>query len=548
MRKPLLMALAGAWSLGTAATASAQPVNPVKFNARPPYEVAKSPEFLAVADMNSDGIPDVIASSPTSQKVTVLTGGSEGFAAVVAAGPFLTTRFSKPEQVAAGDLNGDGFTDVAFADSLANQLVVLIGNNDGSLGNPVFIQTGAKPWGVAIGQFGNTSCNDIAVTNQTDNNVSVFFNRCSGNGRASFSPPTSFPTSKKPGLLFADDFNNDLIPDLVDINIGNIGANDMTELLGTGGNFQNHGNFVVGDGAQQATTFDFDNDGNVDIAVASGRITSRHVFSSSFTVLLGDGSGFFGRSNNFQVDCTQLIPDTAVCLPIGIAAGDFNLDGIPDLAVAVAYANKLLIYAGNGDGTFDLIGQPIDIVGNPTFMVAADFDDDGRVDLAIAERADATSGGVIRLFLNNTDFPVPATATPTPTGPIVPPQATATGSVRPPVTPSKQNGDLCGGADECFSGFCEQGRCCNRACNGVTEACNQNPNPGVCLPKFTPIPSPTTGGTGSTFIGRSSGCSTNDGGGSPWGPLAVVFVPAALWLGRRWNASPARVPIRTRTR
>lgn len=550
MRKPLLLAIAGIWSLGMAASAPGQIANPVKFDEVTPYEVAKSPEFFAVADMNGDDVPDLVVSSPTSQKVSVLTGGAGGFTAVLSAGPFLASKLAKLEGLATGDLDGDGRPDVAVAESGTNQVIVLIGHDDGSLSNPVFVQTGRKPWGVAVGQFSDSSCNDMAVTNQTDNNVSMFFNRCNGNGRASFAPPISFPTSKKPGLLFNGDFNLDDNQDLLSINTGNAGANDATELLGVGlGNFQNHGNFVLGDGVQQVITADFNDDGIPDIASANGRITTR-VFSRSFTVLLGDGNGFFSRSNNFPVDCTQLNPDPDVgrlCIPIGIAAGDYNLDGILDLAVAVAYVNKILIYAGNGDGSFDLIGEPIDIGGTPTFMAAADFDDDGRIDFVVATRFDTLSSDAIHLFLNNTDFPATPTPTRTPTGPIMPPLATATGSVRPPVTPSKQNGDLCGGEDECFSGFCEQGRCCNRACNGVTESCNQNP-PGTCLPKVIPTRTPTTGGTGSTLIGRSSGCSTDDRGSSPWSPFAVVFVPAALWLGRRRNVSPARVPIRTRTR
>ena len=68
---------------------------------------------------------------------------------------------------------------------------------------------------------------------------------------------------------------------------------------------------------------------------------------------------------------------------MGIASGDFNLDGNTDLAVANFHSNDVSVLLGNGDGTFQ--SQVTYAVGNnPVAIVTGDFTGDGRTDLAIA--------------------------------------------------------------------------------------------------------------------------------------------------------------------
>jgi hypothetical protein len=62
--------------------------------------------------------------------------------------------------------------------------------------------------------------------------------------------------------------------------------------------------------------------------------------------------------------------------------GDFNGDGIPDLAVTNRYDGSLSILLGNGDGTFP-VAQNFPAGSEPLFMATGDFNGDGLLDVAV---------------------------------------------------------------------------------------------------------------------------------------------------------------------
>ncbi len=67
-------------------------------------------------------------------------------------------------------------------------------------------------------------------------------------------------------------------------------------------------------------------------------------------------------------------------------AADFNGDGRTDLAVTDPILDEVSILLGNGDGTFESL-PPIPVPGGPYAIVAGDFTGNGTIDLAVADRS-----------------------------------------------------------------------------------------------------------------------------------------------------------------
>jgi hypothetical protein len=130
---------------------------------------------------------------------------------------------------------------------------------------------------------------------------------------------------------------------------------------------------------------DFNADGKLDAVVANG---FSNYSASGLSVSLGNGDGTFTQASGSPMAVGQSLSAIITC--------DFNGDGKLDLAVTDSAGNAVIILLGNGDGTF---GSPttIPVGNNPDAIVAADFNNDGKLDLAVTNFAD----GTITLLLGN---------------------------------------------------------------------------------------------------------------------------------------------------
>jgi hypothetical protein len=80
--------------------------------------------------------------------------------------------------------------------------------------------------------------------------------------------------------------------------------------------------------------------------------------------------------------------------PVDVKAGDFNGDGIPDLATANSYGHSVSVLLGNGDGTFQPSRNTPTATAYPYSLAVGDFNQDGKLDLATANNFWPGYGGV----------------------------------------------------------------------------------------------------------------------------------------------------------
>ena len=183
------------------------------------------------------------------------------------------------------------------------------------------------------------------------------------------------------------DFNGDGKQDLV---VSFPQSDQVGLLLGNGdGTFKPLVSYPVDRNPRWVGVADFNGDGKLDLVTANTR-------SGDVSVLLGNGDGTFRPAVNLPAGQR---PNRGV-------VGDFNRDGKLDLAILNASSPTtsatINVLLGNGDGTFQA-SQPYPIGGNPRSIVVADFDGDGKLDLAVDVDASATNTPSLAVLRGNGD-------------------------------------------------------------------------------------------------------------------------------------------------
>jgi hypothetical protein len=131
--------------------------------------------------------------------------------------------------------------------------------------------------------------------------------------------------------------------------------------------------------------------GKLDLVVASPGEPNATA-PGSVMALLGNGDGTFQAPVAYGVGAN----------PLAVAVADFNDDGALDLAVANDYSGAVSILLGNGDGTFQS-AISYDAGRDPSALAVGDFNGDGFPDLAVSDRIGFASGSVT-LLINAADW------------------------------------------------------------------------------------------------------------------------------------------------
>ncbi|MFA5186187.1 MAG: FG-GAP-like repeat-containing protein [Patescibacteria group bacterium] len=181
-----------------------------------------------------------------------------------------------------------------------------------------------------------------------------------------FNTTHDYAAGTQPQGIARADFNSDGKQDLAVVALG---SNQVNILLGVGnGTFAVAVPYAVGNQPWAVATGDFDADGNLDLVVTNGS-------GNRASFLQGVGDGTFLAAVDYATGNS----------PRGIVTGDFDEDGDLDFAVANISAHTVSIFIGAGDGTFAAKADYAVVAGlYPVDLVAEDFDEDGSLDLAVA--------------------------------------------------------------------------------------------------------------------------------------------------------------------
>jgi hypothetical protein len=365
----------------------------------PPREIAvgAGPFDIDAGDLKRDGIPDLIVTTPDGRAIEVLVMGAGG----QVASRSLVALGSQAWGATLSDVTRDGILDLLYTDYARDRLVLLPGTGAGGFGAASGEwAVGANPQGVVARDFNHDGLIDVAVAATGANALDVLYGAASGGftrrtvaaGRplnvlsvvdinadgwfeiaaassstnvvvifrgssSGFTIAGTRPVGSLPRGIATGDFNQDARPDLA---VASYGSATVTLLLGRrdGSVLPDHwGDLPAGSGARGVATADFNHDGRLDSAVGS-QTAGRVWLHENTTPFVPPAFSFRAVTGQFY----------------GVAAGDFNENGIPDLLMDAA----VLL-----DGT-----TRVSLAENPDSYVmggdTSDFNGDGHQDALLA--------------------------------------------------------------------------------------------------------------------------------------------------------------------
>jgi FG-GAP-like repeat/PASTA domain len=386
----LLLACIGfALALGAVGPSATSPAP--SFAAAKSYATAKNPEHdppssgsPAIADLNGDSRPDLVAATPGWDKVSVLLNRGDGSfnpkrSYATGADPWLL-------QVA--DLNGDGKPDLVTGNSVwkrrSDTVSVLLNRGDGSFEARRDYAAGKALYSLAIGDLNGDSKPDLVTANNRSATLSVLLNR----GDGSFEAKHNYATGRKPNLLAIADLNGDGRPDLAVTN-----ALSVSVFLNRGdGSFEAKHDYATAGYDYYPSLLrlaDLNGDGRPDMLfISSSPLPSLEVWLNN-----GDGSFQFGDDYEMCPTCSGGGGDLSGAVE-SVAIADLNGDGSPDVATRVVGEHHywqpghgtLAVLLNKGGGTFKQRSYTTgsDWHPNGTNVVVSDLNGDGRPDLATA--------------------------------------------------------------------------------------------------------------------------------------------------------------------
>lgn len=341
-----------------------------------PITVAGGASNVALGDLNRDGKSDLVVASGEVRSITVLLGQGDGQFRGKPDTAIAVT--DSPGEMVLGDVNSDDKLDLAVVSHDSYGVMLLLGDGKGGLAvapnSPIVMKVGQRPHthGLGMGDLNGDGKLDLAIVNNSDNDISVAF----GDGRGSFirAPGSPFAVGPSPYPLALGDVNSDGRLDIVATTTATGPARAqqlpfsraLTLLLADGRGGFRPSKLPLGTGQPWFVAIgDLNGDRKPDLVAT-------HHERSALTVLLGDGKGGFTEASGSPFDSGHDV--------FHIAVADANRDGKPD--VVAAAGDGLRVMLGDGRGSFKPAPHSPFLTGKGTWRLAVgDVNRDGKVDV-----------------------------------------------------------------------------------------------------------------------------------------------------------------------
>ncbi|MBL8765056.1 MAG: VCBS repeat-containing protein [Phycisphaerae bacterium] len=332
------------------------------------YKTVGGPQTTLALDVTGDGRPELL---------TVCTGGSvvaQRNASAHATPVFLPFGTygsgSSPRDMAAGDVTGDGITDLVTVASGGNRMYVLGGAADGTFSPVTSVRVTEGPVSVALADFNRDGKLDAAVSNSTSNTLVIL----RGLGGGNFETGPTMTLGGGLGMVRGLDIGADGV---IDVAVAQATAGAVTLMRNDGfGNFSVHQVIATPAGPNGLAVGDLNGDGRADLVVSCGT-------GNAAVVLMQSPGGVFGGPVL-----------GAPSGPNSVAVGDLNGDGVPDLVISAGGTSSAAGSVTTRMGT-GLAQEPFGAARTYALgfsagrAVVADLDGDGLRDVALSSPSNA---------------------------------------------------------------------------------------------------------------------------------------------------------------
>jgi hypothetical protein len=249
----------------------------------PPHPIGFAASPNEPADFDNDGRVDICVSASGEDSVWIVLGRGDG-------------RFASTQQVRVGaephgiavlDVDGDADLDIVVASTFANNLALLINDGAGHFSAPAFFESGThREYGLAAADLNNDGITDLVIGARGDEQVIVNL----GNGDGTFTPSTAQSAGGSVWMVVTGDVNGD---GFIDVTTANSFSGTGSILLGNGdGTLRPPQTVTVGNHVVATDLGDLDGDGDLDWVLSS-------FGSGRWRLLVNDGDGGFSFDQEF---------------------------------------------------------------------------------------------------------------------------------------------------------------------------------------------------------------------------------------------------------